>query len=103
MDYQKLLIENIKYYRSLLGYTQAQLAEAANVSKSAIGQIESGKNTPSFELQINIANALQIEPHLLLKVRKYPTDDNIPDPMQLVAEMKLLIEKNKKDQDSRID
>lgn len=96
MDYQKLLIENIKYYRSLLGYTQALLAEGANISKSAIGQIEIGKNAPSFDLLLKIAAALQIEPYLLLKERRYPADDNFQDAAQIAAEFALILEKNRK-------
>ncbi|NQT59907.1 MAG: helix-turn-helix transcriptional regulator [Bacteroidetes bacterium] len=96
MDYQKILIENIKYYRSRIDYTQAVLAEAVNVSKSAIGQIEIGKNTPSFKLLLEIADALKIEPYLLLKERKYLSDDNYSDNKELAAEIVHFLEKNRK-------
>ena len=95
MNYQELLVENIKYYRSLLGYTQEKLAEAANISKSAIGQIEIGRNTPSFKHLIAIAEALQIEPDLLLKKRDYLSDGGSSDLAQLASEVALVLEKNR--------
>ena len=100
MDYQNLLVENIKYYRSLLGYTQEKLAEVANISKSAIGQIEIGRNAPSFKHLVAIAEALQIEPNLLLKKRDYPSDDNSPDLAQLASEVALVLEKNRQKENS---
>ncbi len=99
MNYQDLLVENIKYYRSLLGYTQDNLAEAANLSKSAIGQIEIGRNTPNFTNLIAIAAALQIEPYLLLKQRNYSLDDNDSDTAQLAAEIALVIKRNRQKQE----
>jgi transcriptional regulator with XRE-family HTH domain len=99
MNYQDILIENIKHYRSLLGYTQEKLAETANLSKSAIGQIEIGKNTPIFTNLIAIASALQIEPFLLLKQRNYSLDDNDSDTAQLAAEIALVIKRNRQEQD----
>jgi transcriptional regulator with XRE-family HTH domain len=95
MNYQNILIENIKHYRSLLGYTQANLAEAANLSKSAIGQIEISRNAPNFEHLIDIALALHIEPYLLLKQRNYALEDNSSDTAQLAAEIALVLERNK--------
>ena len=95
MNYQDILVENIKYYRSLLGYTQDNLAEAANLSKSAIGQIEIGKNAPRFENLIAIAAALKIEPNLLLRKRDYNLDDNSSGSIQLAAEIALVLERNR--------
>ncbi len=95
MNYQDILVENIKHYRSLLGYTQEKLAETANLSKSAIGQIEIGKNTPIFTNLVAIAAALQIEPFLLLKQRNYSFDDNDSDTAQLAAEIALVLARNR--------
>jgi len=101
MNYQEILIENIKYYRDLLGYTQEKLAEAASLSKSAIGQIEIGVNTPTFDHLIAIAKALKIEPHLLLKNRNYNPDDNSSDSAQLAAEIALVIERNRQKENKK--
>ena len=95
MNYQDILVENIKHYRSLLGFTQHNLAEAADLSKSTIGQIEIGKNAPRFENLIAIAAALQIEPFLLLKQRNYSLDDNDADTAQLAAEIAMVIKRNR--------
>ena len=97
MNYQDILVENIKHYRSLLGYTQHNLAEAANLSKSTIGQIEIGKNAPRFENLVAIATALKIEPFLLLKQRNYSLNDTDTDSdtAQLAAEIAMVIKRNR--------
>ncbi len=97
MNYQDILIENIKHYRKLLDYSQEKLAEEAKVSKSTIGQIEIGKNTPKFKNLIAIAKALHVEPYLLLKKRSYNLDDTYSDSTQLAAEIAMFLEKRQKE------
>lgn len=53
---------NLKYYRELKGWSQSELAIQADSSNGQIGNIESGKSFPSFELIIRLASALQIHP-----------------------------------------
>lgn len=64
-DYQKCFIENMKFYRKQKGFSQAQLAEACDVSNGTIGNIESGVTKPSFDLIIQIAEKLGIKPESL--------------------------------------
>ena len=52
IDYQKCFIENMKFYRKQKGLSQAQLAEACDVSNGTIGNIECGATKPSFDLII---------------------------------------------------
>lgn len=50
----------IRKYRKNKNLTLLQLSEMIDVSESFIGQIERGKNKPSLETIINIANALDV-------------------------------------------
>lgn len=62
---------NISYYRKLIGYTQEELAEEANLSRSYISMIESPNEvkTISLEVLFNIPKVLKIEPSKLLEFR----------------------------------
>ncbi len=62
---------NISYYRKLIGYTQEQLAEEADLSRSYISSIEAPNEikTVSLEVLFNISRALNIEPSKLLEFR----------------------------------
>ena len=64
-DYQKCFIENMKFYRKQKGMSQAQLAEACEVSNGTIGNIECGMTKPSFDLIIQIADKLGVKPDSL--------------------------------------
>jgi len=64
-DYQKCFIENMKFYRKQKGFSQAQLAEACDVSNGTIGNIECGVTKPSFDLIIQIAEKLEVKPESL--------------------------------------
>lgn len=62
---------NISYYRKLIGYTQEQLAEEADLSRSYISSIEAPNEikTVSLEVLFNISRALNIAPSKLLEFR----------------------------------
>ena len=59
---------NISYYRRLRGLSQEQLAEAADISRQWLGQVEApGLVCPlSIETLFSIADALEVEPAALL-------------------------------------
>lgn len=65
IDYQQCFIENIKLYRKKKGISQAQLAEACDVSNGTIGNIECGITKPSFDLILLIADRLGVKPESL--------------------------------------
>lgn len=70
-EYRKLGL-NIAYYRKLKGLTQLQLAEAINVSRTHISNIEA-PNMPmrvSLETLFDIASALDIPVSSLLNFQK---------------------------------
>lgn len=59
----------ISYYRKLRGYSQAQLAEKANMSSGFLSQIEAPGMAVAISLEklLSIAEALQIPPAKLLE------------------------------------
>lgn len=75
VDYHRCFIENMKFYRKKNGFSQAELAEACDVSNGTIGNIECGITKPSFDLIIQIATSLNIKPESLF----LSSENNIPD------------------------
>ncbi|MCI8843340.1 MAG: helix-turn-helix transcriptional regulator [Oscillospiraceae bacterium] len=59
----------ISYYRKLRGYSQAQLAEKANMSSGFLSQVEAPGMAVAISLEklLSIAEALQIPPAKLLE------------------------------------
>jgi transcriptional regulator with XRE-family HTH domain len=57
----KVFAQNLKKKRRQCGFTQAQLAEKADVSTHHIGMIELSRNYPTMELVERLADALNIE------------------------------------------
>lgn len=59
----------ISYYRKRKGLTQEQLSERVGISRQHMGAIEAPNMVRAVSLDVlfNIANALDIEPYLLLK------------------------------------
>lgn len=59
--YKKLKF-NITYTRKMQGLTQAKLAEMADISRTHMSNIEApnGDTSPSLEVLISIANALDV-------------------------------------------
>lgn len=63
---------NIAYYRKLAGYTQEELADECNLSRTYISTIEAPNmiTTISLEALFTLADALSIEPYKLLEFRE---------------------------------
>ena len=61
-----LIGKNIKYYRSMRGLSQEELANQVYVSSIHISYLENGAKTPSLELLVLIANALDVSADDLL-------------------------------------
>lgn len=57
----EILINNIKYFRSLKNLTQEKLSEISGISKDYLSEIERGKKTPGIKRLIKIAEALDID------------------------------------------
>ena len=66
MDVVRLLGVNVRHQRKLKGMTQEQLAAAAEMERSYVSDLERGTRNPSVAALGRIAEALEIEPYLLL-------------------------------------
>jgi len=64
-EIQRILLTNIKKYRSGLKYSQFDLAELCEVSTSYISEIETGKKFPSAKTLQKIVKALEVRPYKL--------------------------------------
>ena len=62
MGIKKEFGQKIKRMRLNRRLTQEKLSELCDCATSTIGCIEIGRQAPSFEMIINIANALEIHP-----------------------------------------
>jgi transcriptional regulator with XRE-family HTH domain len=60
-DIKDLLANNIKKYRSALGFSQAKLAEKVNTSTNYIGLLETKRKFPSPKMMERLALALGID------------------------------------------
>ncbi len=63
----RLLGINIAYYRNIKGLTQAQMADILGVEQSHVSRMERAAIGISLERLYQIADALDVEPFLLLK------------------------------------
>lgn len=75
--------ERIKYYRKEKGFTQKELAEKTNLSRSHIASIEGNQYTPSLSTLSEIAAALTIDVSILLSDKSAPTTLTIKDQIEI--------------------
>jgi len=59
-ELRKIFGENVKAYRNRRNWSQADLAEHANISINFLGDIERGKKWPHPETLTKLADALEI-------------------------------------------
>lgn len=59
-DNFEIISKNIKYLREKKGYTQEQLAEAADLSVSHIGKVESGQRRIGMKAYLTVLEALNV-------------------------------------------
>jgi len=73
--------ENIKKYRIMAGFTQAELAtelskmEEKNIAPSAIAGYESGQRIPKVEMRVQIARILGVDPIALSGIELDENDE----------------------------
>ncbi len=58
---KKKLGRRIQKFRKGLGYTQEELAEKLDISKTHMGHVEQGRKSPSLKLMERIAKTLRIK------------------------------------------
>ncbi len=66
--YRKLGL-NIAYYRKLRGYSQLQLAEKADISRTHMSRIETADCAVSLDTIFAICDALEVSPDKLFEFR----------------------------------
>ncbi|MEQ1724422.1 MAG: helix-turn-helix transcriptional regulator [Sphingopyxis sp.] len=67
MDWRRIVGINVRQFRQAAGFTQEQLAFAAEIDLTYVGGIERGKRNPSVIVLARIAKALSVEPADLLQ------------------------------------
>ena len=65
------ITETLRKRRKLLGLTQVQFAELSGVSLRAVKALESGKSNPTFQTLTKLAEVLDMELHLEVKLPKF--------------------------------
>ena len=91
-NFQNLLGRRIQTLRSSAGWTQQELGEKAGVSSKYIGEIERGRQNPSFNILVKLAAALQVE-----LVELFRFSHEIQDRSELEVKIFDLIKKIPKD------
>lgn len=84
------MIENIRRLRRKRYFSQTKLAEEAKISLGMVGDIETGKRVPSLETLGRIADALNVQPYILLKDAE--EDENNLSNMSTQEKIDLIIE-----------
>ena len=69
-----ILAYNLKKYRKKCGFSQAKLAESANVTTQYIAMIEVSRKFPSLHMLERLAKALEIDTYELFSVNPSPED-----------------------------
>ena len=69
-EFYKKLGTRVKQLREKAGLTQERLAEKSGISLDYLGKIEVCINKPGLKTILKLANALKIEPYVLLKFSK---------------------------------
>ena len=67
MDVVQLLGVNVRHYRKLKDMTQERLALDAGMERSYVSDLERGMRNPSVRALGRLADALGVEPGLLLE------------------------------------
>jgi len=76
---------NIKAARSVLGFSQKEIAESAGISLSHYSQIEAGRRLPSLEVFINISESLKVSPDSLVYGERMATHQDAI--LQMLADL----------------
>jgi len=66
LNMQKTVAENMKQFRYIFGYTQAEIAEELHICRSTYTLYELGKKIPSTDTLIDLASFYDIRLDILL-------------------------------------
>lgn len=85
MDYKRLG-ERIREERLRLNLTQAQLAEAVDISNTYMGSIERGERSLTLDTLVRLANRLGVTVDYLLADSVPDTDSNIMEQFKQIID-----------------
>lgn len=85
MDYKKLG-ERIREERKRLNLTQAQLAEAVDISDTYMGAIERGERSLTLDTLVRLVNRLGVTVDYLLSDSVTDTDSNIMEQFKQIID-----------------
>ena len=85
MDYKKLG-DRIREERSRLYLTQAQLAEAVDISNTYMGAIERGERSLTLDTLVRLVNRLGVTVDYLLSDSVTDTDSNIMEQFKQIID-----------------
>ena len=86
---QQLFINNIRYYRSVAGYSQVAFSEQLGLSPNYLNAVENGKNFPSPEVLQRILDVLNLLPYeLFLEKPTSQTQAKNNETAQIVEDLK---------------
>ncbi|MDR1838614.1 MAG: helix-turn-helix domain-containing protein [Treponema sp.] len=98
--FQKLFIENLRFWRKKRGISQLKLSEMVNISPNYLNAVENGKNFPSPEVIQHISDILELMPYQLFlenPAEEQPVNTVISDlimiKQRLIKDIGELIEK----------
>jgi transcriptional regulator with XRE-family HTH domain len=90
-ELRKILSSNIRLYRHNHGWSQADLAEKADISITFLSSIERCTKWPYPETLVKIAKALKIEEFELFRKNKTISDDTATFIDRLVTDISLSV------------
>lgn len=75
--FQKIFIQNLRFYRTKAGFSQLAFSEKINLSPNYLNAVENGKNFPSPEVIQKILEVLNIMPYqLFLEAPDFSENDS---------------------------
>lgn len=66
MKLRRIVARNIRQLRLARGLSQEELADLARLNRNYIGMIERGENAPTVDVLESLAEALEVEPIVLI-------------------------------------
>jgi len=90
-ELRKILGENMRTYRTELGYSQARLAELVDTATNYINQIETGKRFPTDTMLEKIASALDKRAFELFSIVNYENKIENDWKTQLLSDLEQFI------------
>lgn len=70
----KVIGEQLRTWRKLLGLTAEQVADRAGISRGTLHRLETGETSVGFEVFLNVARVLGLSPQLTTAFDPYETD-----------------------------